>query len=208
MFPGLLPERPRNGGRSKALDRAVRNDYRLPMLRRMLQRHDDIEALCFAIGWIAQNWAMVEQNFEMCIAMIYHDLGGKTIVERRLPLPWTQKVDFLRKSFRKIPSLQKYADEGLSLVERANNLSDERNDLIHGVIRNMRAVEGKFPLAIFDYDRSDKTTNWHVLREFRFGPDDFSKLESKLVPLAGEVADFGHRLLHDLEHPLKPLRRP
>jgi hypothetical protein len=68
----------------------------------MLLRHDDLGALCFALGWIAQNWAMVEQNFEMCIAMIYHDLGGKTAVSRKLPLPWDQKVESLRTVFNKI----------------------------------------------------------------------------------------------------------
>lgn len=193
-FPGLLPAR----GGNKALDRAVRNDYKLILLRRMLQRHDDLDALIWCIGWITHNWAMVEQNFEMCISMIYHDLNGKTLVSRKLPLPWNQKVTFLKDSFVKIPEMRKYAAQGVDLVDRADAISDDRNDLVHGVLTKLRPVEKKWVFHIFDYDRSDKTTNWHVLRFFNFGVDEFLKLERKLVPLAGEVGKFGHRLLKDL----------
>jgi hypothetical protein len=197
-FPNLLPARPNLFGREKAIDRAVRSDRKLSMLARLLRRHDDLEGFCFALGWIAQNWAMIEQNFEMCIAMIYHDMNGKKIVSPQLPLPWNQKVKFLKNSFAKIPALQSYAAEGLDLVDRADSLAAKRNDLIHGTIRSLRPIDRKWALTIFDYDRSDKRTNWHVLREFRFGVDEFSKLEGKLVPLAGEVARFGHRLLKEV----------
>lgn len=197
-FRGLLPDRPRDFGRDKALDRAVRTDYRLRVLKIILRRHDDLEALCFAIGWIAQNWAMIEQNFEMCIALIYHDLNGKKIVSKTLPLPWNQKVAFLNKAFDRIPELSKYAIEGKDLVARADQLASGRNDLVHGVIGSIHPINKRWPFKIFDYDRSDKTTHWHVLREFTFSPEAFSKIEGKYVRLAGEVARFGRRLLDDL----------
>ncbi len=164
----------------------------------MLQRHDDLEALCFAIGWIAHNWALVEQNFEMCIAIIYHDLDGKTLVSNKLPLPWNQKVEYLQKAFAKIPRLSRYVAEGTDLLDRADKLSEQRNDLVHGTLAKLHAVEGKWHLKIFDYDRSDKKTNWHVMREFKFGPSEFLFLEGRLVPLAGEVARWGHRLWTDI----------
>ena len=198
QFSGLLPDRPRDFGRDRALDRAVRTNYRLGILKIILRRQDDLEALCFAIGWIAQNWAMVEQNFEMCIAMIYHDLNGKKIVNKQLPLPWNQKVQFLKDSFGKIPRLKNYAVEGRELVDRADKLSKWRNDLVHGVIRQMRPVNKKWKFSIFDYDRSDKTTHWHVLRDFTFDPSVFSEYEGKYVRLAGDVARFGHRLLKEI----------
>lgn len=168
------------------------------MLRRMLQRHDDLDALIWAIGWIAHNWAVVEQNFEMCIALIYHDLGGKTVVDKQLPLPWNQKVKFLRRAFERIPELARYAAEALPLIDQADAIAEDRNDLIHGVLTKLRVIDGKWGFHIFDYDRSDKTTHWHVLRQFKFGISEFQALDKKLVPLSGAVARFGSRLLNDI----------
>jgi len=194
MYPDLLPSRP-TFGREKALDRIARNSTRIGMLTEMLRRSDDFLGFCMGIGYIAQNWAMIEQNFDMWISMIYHDLNGKTIVDKRLPLPFVQKVEYLRESFTKIPRLHQYAGAAISLVNRADALAKDRNDLVHGVISSMRPTNGKWPMHVFDYDRTDKTNQWHVIREVFFGPARLAELERQLVPLSREVGEFGHYLL-------------
>lgn len=156
---------------------------------------EDFTGYCMALGYIQANWASMEQMFDMWIALIYHDLAGRTLIEKRLPLSFKNKVKFLKRSFRNIAELKQYADEAIPLLTRAKALARPRNDLTHGALSKLDPINGAWQMVILDLDSRDENVNWHVTRHFTFSPSDFEALEAKLVPLSVEVGKFGHRLL-------------
>ena len=156
---------------------------------------NDFDGYCFALGYIQTNWAQMEQMFDSWIAMIYHNIGGRDMVDNRLPRSFGKKIEFLRKAFKKIRLLNEYAGKAIPLLNRAKALSRQRNDLTHGALSSLEPVDGKWQMIILDFDASKDNVNWHVPRNFAFSPSDFQNLESKLVPLSLEVGEFGRRLL-------------
>jgi hypothetical protein len=153
---------------------------------------EGLPGFCMAVGWIAQNWAMMEQNFDMWIAIIYHRLDGRTRVEPRLPIPFSKKVDFLEKAFSTLEPLKRFTAEVAPMLKQARELSQRRNDLVHGVLRSL-GRDGAWVVGVFDYEKAEDRRHWHIDRTFTFSPKDFEALESELVPLVTSVCKFGVR---------------
>jgi hypothetical protein len=142
---------------------------------------DDLPGLFMALGYVAQNWALVEQNLDMWIAQIYHRLAGRTVIDKRIPRNFTRKADFLRLAFTRIGHLQPFAAEALALVDEASALACTRNDLMHGVQSGARKADGSWHMVIFDYEQDADRTHWHHARDFYFGPAEFTAYEERLV---------------------------
>jgi hypothetical protein len=195
-FSKVFPARPQPAWcRRISMLKRVANEPKFAFMRTLFGVHeDDFLGLCMALGYIGQNWAMIEQNFDMWIAMIYHSLGGRQRVDPSLPISFSRKVRFLRRSFNQIAALKPFAAEAIPLIDQAKRLSKTRNDLAHGVLMAMKPVDGKWHMGVFDYETPQQGTHWHRLREFTFSPADFQFLEAHLVPLAGKVAKLGLRL--------------
>lgn len=155
---------------------------------------DDFLGLCMAIGYVSLNWASIEQDLDMWIALIYHDLGGRQ-EQPQIPVSLTRKLSFLRRAFKTITALKTLEIEAASLLSRVRDLAGKRHDLIHGALANLQPIEGRWHMIRFEYETPKGHTNWHVAKEFTFSQKDFQDLEAKLVPLAGETPRFGHRLL-------------
>jgi hypothetical protein len=160
-----------------------------------IEEPNTLKGLWFAIGYVAQNWAMMEQNFDMWVAMIYHDMFGRQKINKQIPRSFSYKIKFLRRSFNQLPPLRPFANEAIPLLMEALSLAQARNDLIHGVITTMEPVNEEWPMVIFDYSEDDQQVHWHKARKFSFRPRRFRDFESKLLPLVGKVCVFGHRLL-------------
>ena len=150
---------------------------------------------CMALGYIQANWAQMEQMFDMWIALVYHELGGRDSIDSRLPLSFKSKVKFLKRSFGRISALNEYAQDALPLLQRAKALAGKRNDLVHGALTAQEPIDGNWQMAILDFETPQDSVNWHVLRRFTFNQQDFQDFESNLVPLSVEVAQFGRRLI-------------
>lgn len=163
----------------------------------MIPEEADLEGFFMAVGHVAQSWAMVEQNFDMWIAMIYHALGGREEIDERLPVSFKRKADFLRRAFNQIATLKKHASQAIPLVATAQELSKKRNDLVHGVLVRADTKKSEWHMVIFDYESPKDRKNWHVLRSFIFSPRKFKTLEPQFVDLAEKVAAFGLHLKHE-----------
>ena len=164
---------------------------------------EDFTGFCMAIGYIAQNWAMLEQTLDAWIAMIYHDIGGRKRVDPKLPRNFLGKTRFLRKAFNALEPLKPFAKEVIPILDKANNMSPKRNDLIHGVLTSMTPINGEWQMLILDLDSPEDEKHWHVARKFTFSPASFQALEAKLVPLAVESAQMGLRLSKSILNPLR-----
>jgi hypothetical protein len=96
----------------------------------MLVRDNDLQAFCTAIGWIEINWAMVEQQFDRWMQVIFLRLGGKAL-EKHVPRGFSGKVRFLRRAFNTINLLAPFRDRALSIIQRTDDYSNMRHNLNH-----------------------------------------------------------------------------
>lgn len=198
LFPSVLPARPKpEWCRNAALDRFAKRRKSI-ILANQLRRGDDFMGLCMAVGYIAQNWAMLEQDLDMWIAMIYHGIGGRATIDPQIPISFARKIKFLRRAFWQISALKPYADEARTILDGAKALSKDRNDLVHGSLMSLKPQRGRWKMAIFDFETPKDRKHWHVVREFEFDPRKFQEIEEKLVPLAGQAGTLGLRMNREL----------
>ena len=156
----------------------------------MLLDDDEFRAFCSAIGWVEVNWALMEQNFDRWIQVIFRKLNG-TSIEKQPPKAFIKKTVFLRKAFNEIPQLSTYKGEAIAILDRAIKLSTTRNDLTHAVITNMKPVKGIYELKNFKL-HIDAT---HTIKDVKFDIRDFPVLSLEFARLGSDSLQISARLL-------------
>ena len=151
---------------------------------------DEFRSFCSAIGWVEVNWALMEQNFDRWIQVIFRKLNGASI-ESEPPKAFNKKAVFLRKAFNTIPQLSTYKGEVLAILNGATKLSTTRNDLTHAVITSMKPVNGKYELKNFKL-QIDAT---HTIKDVIFDVRDFLALSLELARLGSDSLHISARLL-------------
>ena len=90
--------------------------------------------LCYALGTIVVAWSLVEQPLDFCVAIIYHNCGGKDISEKyknEVPRSMNVKIKLLKRYFKKLDILSPYKDVALNILKVSNEFAIIRNDIIH-----------------------------------------------------------------------------
>src|SRR3990172_4643411 len=93
----------------------------------------DFNELCRQVGFIVIHWALTEQGLDQWIAIIYHHCGGNKL-DNEIPRSLSNKLDFLKRSFKQLPLLSSFKEDGLNLIKVISEKSDDRHDLVHGAI--------------------------------------------------------------------------
>jgi len=157
--------------------------------------NEELDALFKAVGFVVVQWGQAEQSLEMIVAMLYQSLGGKPLV-KRIPVLLTPKLEFVQKCLIRLPTLQRFKAEGDALVEKFEQLSQKRHDLIHGAIASVSMDKGGFQFA-----KLDVKDGFHVVREFRFESAEFPKLTKDLIDLGADATSLAKKLWECVEKP-------
>lgn len=157
-----------------------------------VKTYPDFDALCQAVGFTVITWAHVEQILDMLIAIVFQSCGGDQI-NPKIPRNLMSKLDFMRKSLRKLDVLQPFQDWGLDLMDRISNMKQQRHDLVHGVITSSApSVDG-----IFEFRRLDAKETMHHIKQSDFDLKKFPALAKELVGLGTDMAQFCQTLLQE-----------
>jgi len=156
---------------------------------------DELDALFKAVGFVVVQWGQAEQSLEMIVAMLYQNLGGKPLA-KRIPVLLAPKLEFVQKCLARLPKLQQFKAEGEALVQKFEELSQKRHDLIHGAIASVAMDKGGFQFA-----KLDVKDGFHVLREFRFESADFPSLTKDLIDLGAAATSLARKLWECVEKP-------
>ncbi|OGP72503.1 MAG: hypothetical protein A2Y80_05480 [Deltaproteobacteria bacterium RBG_13_58_19] len=151
---------------------------------------EEWNALSQALGTVVVKWNLVEHLLDYCVAIIYHNCGGKSIVKQdknKVPRFMESKANYLKNCLEKLDILLPYKDEGLLLVKRSSDLSKERNDMIH-----MRLM-GKNPDGSFLFDKLDHKA-MHESRMLPYTINQFHQFGTKILDLAEDLGQFCKRL--------------
>lgn len=146
---------------------------------------DDFQSLCAAIGFVEVNWALFEQSLDFIVLTAYRDLGG-AVLEKELPRSYSRKVKFLKKAFSRVPYLNPLKGEAIEILNRGDELSKTRHDLMHGVVTHVNAVDGRYTFSKLDY-----VGHGHGYRDFVFSPEDFPGLANDLLHLGAQTTRLG-----------------
>lgn len=158
----------------------------------LILRDDEFLGFCSAIGFVEVNWAFIEQQItHWCqLQFVTFKWRGKDGKDRDCPKPYSRKVRFLRGGFAKIPAMSSYSQEGIALLDRADELSETRHDLTHAVITHMESKNGKYMMENLKVGRDGLQTIKSVVFDVR----GFPKLGEKLARLGSDAVHFSHRL--------------
>ena len=110
------------------------------------QDEREFRALCEAMGFMIINWALLEQQLDIWTSIIFKNFEGNKIMAE-ITKGLVRRSDFLKKAFRTNPKLSSLTDEAIAIVIGANDLATSRDELIHGVIDNMKPKQGNWTIT-------------------------------------------------------------
>lgn len=149
------------------------------------QELKDLDRLYSAIGFIAVRWAMMEQSLDFCISIIYRDCGGNTLT-KEIPRSMSNKIPFLRKAFRTIPSLLERQEWALNIFDRITAIKELREGVIHAALNDTKHIDGKFFFTKIKY-----SSHQHYEEEFVFDVRNFPAQSTEFLDLAMLVTALG-----------------
>jgi hypothetical protein len=176
------------------LGRKAFNKFKGRKFADLVELLDDnqFRSFCSAIGYVEVTWAMMENNLDYWIQIIYKKLNGSSL-NSRVPTAFGQKVKFLRKAFTGIGQLAAFRDEALDILERASKLSQMRNDLTHSVITSMKSVGGIYHMSNFRLDGNAD----HNIRHLEFNVRNFPEISLELTRLGSLSLRVSDRLMSE-----------
>lgn len=158
--------------------------------RSPVDQGDDFRSLCMAVGFVVLNWGMIDQQIDILVNIVFRHCGGNRLrKDGDVPRAMKQKLTFLKQVFRSLPTLRPFAIEGRTLIKRIEERSRDRNDLVHGSIKQMEPVDGIYEFHIVEYHRDG-----HSVRSFKFGPNHFSTYGEVHGDLLTELIQFSEKL--------------
>ena len=152
--------------------------------------HDGFRALCMAVGFVVLNWAIIEQQIDNWVNVVFLNCGGSSLkTGGRIPISFSAKVKFLTESFNKLSALAPFAVEGLALLDRASPIAIQRNNLVHGGIVSFEVLDEAFQFRKVKYMKDN-----HEVSTFIFNSNIFSALETELGDLLTDQLTFSQKL--------------
>lgn len=121
---------------------------------------NDSEILYMLVGCITVQWAVAEGQLDAMVIIIYQNCGGDTLGEKEIPRSLQRKIEYCRKAFNQLAMLGEFQGDALSILDDFQTLKEKRHDLSHGVVGNLKAVNGVFKFTIVEFEG----------KEFRFLP--------------------------------------
>ena len=148
---------------------------------------DEIKGLCMGIGFVVINWALIERQLDNWVVLIFHDCGGDTI-RKDIPRMTKAKIAFLRRAFRKLEPLQPFKPEALEILRKASEISQKRNDFVHGVVE-------KVTPKMVEFSRLKHGDRHHQVTRGRFNAKHYPALSESLLGLSRNATEFSLHLL-------------
>lgn len=159
----------------------------------------DIDPKYCAIGYIVVQWGYVETLITACVLLLYHKCDGHLTEHcKESGMPRTQfsrKLDFFDEILNS-PLLAKFKDEGLSLKNRAKNLSAHRDTIIHSSVIDLNPNLLQF--IKLDYDnKTRKKQNKPKCEYYKYSFDDILNQGKMMQHLAFDLYPFLQRIMKE-----------
>ena len=94
------------------------------------------------IGALVIYYAMIEHWIDGMVFCIHSLAPGAKEIEKRHPFHAAKEKEFLAECLTTLPELSRFKDEGIALLGKLGPLSEYRNHIIHGHVRNFNFDEG------------------------------------------------------------------
>ena len=111
------------------------------------------QELFAAIGHAATSWARMEQHIDTILIQINkkHHSGKLKLYDPNHPRSFSGKLRLLKRYFNKHPALADQRGTIAGLAGGIKKLSDERNELLHGVLEDFDETSKKYTLNGITY---------------------------------------------------------
>lgn len=144
-----------------------------------------------AIGKLSIAWAIAEYGLDQCIADIFYNKGGSTLIAE-LPLNARAKIKYFRRAFAELDNLKHFSEHAEKIANTAYKILDERNWCIHGFAAD--AVAEQFS-AIINFRRFVRPSMKHH-EDHQVTLDDIKNTHDECTEL---VVVFGLMLYKPLD---------
>lgn len=154
----------------------------------MQTNSNDLEILAKAIGLIVLQWGQAEQGLDLLVAMLWQDFNGKRHA-KKIPKMLEPKISFIRKCFSSELILKKESEITSQLLNRFEEMSNLRHDLIHSAVTSISHIENSF--VFYKLDIKD---GFHYHREVRLEAEEYPVIIDKLVALGRNVNEVNEKI--------------
>ena len=155
------------------------------------QDKKDFDSFCQMVGFIILNWAIVDQQLDALTDKVFNKFSWAR-KPTQLPKGVKRRTRFFKEAFADIPQLNKFADDFLDVVERCKAVSEKRDLLVHGVIRDQKHNKGAWT-----FNKLDHAGVVYTLRLEKIDSNFLQSLVDDVVSLGTEANEM-HRRLEDV----------
>lgn len=147
-----------------------------------LELNEEMQDLYYnSLGRMAEGWAFIEIVLDRIIYVAATYMDGGTLVGGPLPVSLGNKIDYLKRAFKRIPRLADLCAEGRSCLIDVKRLGAKRHDLLHGLAMTQTS------LGVYEFLRISYEDGGHRDLTVTYGIHD-------IINLHGENADLMERL--------------
>ena len=141
----------------------------------------DLDTIAKAVGLVVLQWGHAEQSLGLIVALLWQSFDGKKYA-KKIPFMFDPKIKFIRTHIADDKRLKIHSETANELLERFENLSSLRHDLIHGAVASISPIDNSFVFA-----KLDIRDGFHYHREVRIEVADYPKLVRKLGELGRDA---------------------
>lgn len=142
--------------------------------------NSDEEILFKAVGFVVVQFGCAEQVLDMLATIVFSKAKKQP---KKQPVLLTAKTKFIRDNIDCHPILQQLSVEIAALLARYEKIGEKRNDIVHGAITSMDALNGVFKFAKLDIVKGDVPT----LRPVHLDDAEFSNFRIELLSLVTDA---------------------
>lgn len=113
------------------------------------------------LGEVAISWAFLDQVIEMWLVELGYE-AVKRGIAKTIPGPLEDRVDLLKKCFRKMEEIQHLASEALPPLFETMVLAEHRHMLTHGTLSH---YIGEPEAIVFMKLRFDRKQGFHIVQQ-------------------------------------------
>lgn len=139
-------------------------------------------AMAADLGHVLINWACAEQSLDMCVTIVFQKFPEAQKWAGSLPRPLNKKTAFMRRALHNIPAFKDFSELGISVMDQVDKLATDRNDMIHGALASIKAVNGQWRFLKFDYG-----SQIHTARPLAYSQVDLQEAGKEMLALAGDA---------------------
>ena len=154
----------------------------------------DLSGMYPALGRITAHWPFVEIAMDNTISVIWQKVPGGNKIAKEVPISLTNKLQFLKKAFGRLPELAQFKTRALQLIKQITDNKEQRHDRIHGGVVGAM-LDSALSTSVYHFIRIEYQKTSHHTVTGTISPAGLDKQGEMVEQLRRDWTAFSHDVI-------------